>query len=55
MSDVAFTIWTGGIVNGELLPGGTLVAGGESFTLITVLAIIPDGSQTRAAFRKHRA
>ncbi len=55
MGDVPFTVWNETIINGELLPGGRLLVAGTGFQVLSIGAVIPDGSQTRIITRKERS
>lgn len=54
VGDIPWTVWMGRIINGELLPNGRLVVGTVGYTLIGILSVLPDGSQTRILTRKER-
>lgn len=52
--DVPFTVWPSTITTAVLAINGTLTVAGTIYTVVEIMATIPDGSQTRILCRKHR-
>lgn len=52
--DVPFTVWNATLTAATLQINGRLTVAGTSYTVVEIMATIPDGSQTRILCRKER-
>lgn len=52
--DVPFAVWTDTLDTATLKVNGQLTVAGTSYTVVGILATIPDGSQTRIMCREER-
>jgi len=52
--DVPFTVWIATLSTATIEINGQLTVAGVSYTVVGILATVPDGSQTRIVCRRER-